>query len=114
MPRLVASQKIGLPAPTSPDTEAVRIYFGKKGFEPSYESAEFVYQRLNRLNRIERDGVEYVVVDTEVLPPMAEGDYDFYFTYIDDVGNESDFSPVITIPLDRHPPAAPGQPIVLD
>lgn len=47
------------------------------------------------------------------LPSGLSGAYDFVFTNEDTNGNESDFSPAITVALDTTVPLALGQPVQL-
>jgi hypothetical protein len=50
---------------------------------------------------------------TSQLPTGLSGSYDFVFTDMDANGNESDFSPVITVEVDTTVPLALGQPVQL-
>ncbi len=47
------------------------------------------------------------------LPAGLSGDYDFVFTDMDANGNESDFSPVVTVTVDTTVPPTLGQPVQL-
>lgn len=114
MSKIVPSAKVGVPVPAAiGDAASVSLYYGPKGFTPNYDQAERIEKEISLLEETFVDGQAYWSFDTSALPALTEGDYDLYFTLEDDVGNESDFSPVITIPLDHEPPAALGQPVVL-
>lgn len=114
MSKIVPSAKVGVPIPAEVgDAVSLALYFGTKGFTPNYDQAERIEKEIGVLEETFVNGQAYWAVDTSVLPALAEGDYDLYFTLEDDVGNEGDFSPVITIPLDHEPPATLGAPVVL-
>lgn len=114
MAKIVPAVRVGVPVPAvvPADSTLLRVYFGPVGFVPSYDQAEIIDQDLAAVPVEEKGGASYYVFDTSNLPAV-EGDFDLYFTLADDVGNENDFSPVITVPLDQTPPPALGQPVVL-
>lgn len=114
MAKIVPSARVGVPVPTSiGDAVALNAYWGTKGFVPSYTQPARASLPLASVTKQTVAGVSYFVFDTSALPPLAEGDYDLHFTLQDAVGNEGDFSPAVTIPLDRTPPAILGTPVVL-
>lgn len=115
MAKIVPSAKVGVPIPTTlaADATALVAYYGAKGFTPSYTQTARISTLLTAVAKQTVDGVQYWVFDGASLPALTEGDYDLYFTLADDVGNEGDFSPAVTIPLDRDPPAKLGTPVVL-
>lgn len=115
MAKIVPSKKIGVPVPTAlpADAIALNVYYGSKGFTPKYDQAARVSQPLANVPHQAVGGVDHWVFDTSTLPALAEGDYDFSFTLSDDVGNEGDFSQVVSVPLDREPPVKLGAPITL-
>lgn len=115
MAKLATAKKVGVPvpAPIPSDVTHLVCYFGAKGFTPSYAQTARVELPIGTVPRQTVSGVDYFVFDTTVLPP-ASGDYDLYFTLEDQAdAEEGDFSPVVSVPLDRIPPTKLGQPVVL-
>lgn len=114
MAKLATAKKVGIPVPTTIPADVTHLvcYYGAKGFTPDYAQAARVEQDLAAVPRQVVSGVNYFVFDTAVLPP-ASGDYDLYFTLEDKAENEEgDFSPVVSVPLDRIPPTRLSQPVV--
>lgn len=115
MSKLVPSKRLGVPVPAIVgDIVAVVVYYNSAGQAPTYDQAARLVLPIADLERRAIGDASFFVVDSAALPALPEGDYSFSFTFQDDVGNESDFSPVVTVPLDREAPAAPGTPILLD
>ena len=119
MAKIVPSKKLGVPVPpVVGDIVSLVLYYDVAGESADYiqsEREEFPISELEIVEKVVGDvPTSFYVVDTSVLPPLPEGEYDIRFTFEDDVGNESDFSPAYTLPLDREAPTAPGQPIALD
>jgi hypothetical protein len=115
MAKLATAKKVGVPVPTTIPLDVTHLvcYYGAKGFTPSYEQTARVELDLTVVPRQVVNGVNYFVFDTAVLPP-ASGDYDLYFTLEDKIeSEEGDFSPVVSVPLDRIPPTRLSQPVVL-
>ncbi len=115
MSKIGVIKKIGIPVPTPipADAKSLNVYYGPKGYTPSYEQAGSIHLALATVPTQVVSGVTYWVFDPATLPAaLAEGDYDLVFT-LGDGTNEGDFSPVVTAPLDRTPPARLAQPIVL-
>lgn len=114
MPKLATAKKVGVPVPTPIPLDVTHLvcYYGAKGFVPDYAQAARIEQDLAVVPRQVVGGTNYFVFDTAVLPPAA-GDYDLYFTLEDKGDNEEgDFSPVVSVPLDRIPPTRLSQPVV--
>lgn len=117
MAKLATAKKVGVPllSPIPADVTHLVAYFGPTGFTPSYDQADRIAVSITGVPRQTKDGVEYLVFDTAVLPPGADGSYDLYFT-LEDINDkeEGDFNPVVSVPLDREAPPTLGQPVVLD
>lgn len=117
MSKIVPVKDIGIPVPTpAPDaTEAIACYYGAKGFTPNYGQQARVQLPLSALSQTTVEGTPYYDFPvSSVLPStLPDGDVDFYFTLVDSNGSEGDFSPVVTETVDRTPPPALGQPVVL-
>lgn len=115
MSKIGAVKKVGIPVPAvvPSDAKSLNVYYGLKGFTPAYDQAARIALVLASVPTQVVAGASYWVFDSALLPAStAEGNYDLVFT-LGDGNNEGDFSPPVTIPLDRTPPAALGQPIVL-
>lgn len=115
MSKIVPSKKVGVPVPATVPQDAVALvaYYGAKGFVPAYDQTARISKPLAGIATQTVGGASYWVFDSSVLPALAEGEYDLVFTLADGAGNEGDFSPAVTIPLDRTPPAKLGTPIQL-
>lgn len=117
MAKLAAAKKIGVPVPdvVAPDVTHLVAYFGPAGFVPSYAQLERIELPIASVERQTKDGVEYFVFDTSTLPATFSQEPDLYFT-LEDANDkeEGDFSPLVHVPLDREPPVALGQPVLLD
>lgn len=115
MAKLATAKKVGVPVPSPIPSDVTHLvcYYGAKGFTPSYEQAARLATAIGTVPRQTVGTAEYFVFDTAALPP-ASGDYDLYFT-LEDVNDkeEGDFSPVVSVPLDRVPPTKLAQPVVL-
>ena len=115
MSKLAVAKKVGVPVPSPIPSDVTHLvcYYGAKGFTPDYAQAARVEVDLTLVPRQVVSGVNYFVFDTAGLPPSS-GDYDLYFTLEDKADQEEgDFSPVVSVPLDRVPPTRLGQPVVL-
>jgi hypothetical protein len=114
--KLAAAKKIGVPVPSPvpADVTHLVVYYGVKGFAPSYSQANRIEIAIGSVAKQTVNNVSYFVFDTKVLPSLADGDYDLYFTLEDATdAEEGDFSPVVTVPLDTVPPVRLAQPVVL-
>lgn len=115
MAKLAIAKKVGVPVPTTIPSDVTHLvcYYGTKGFTPSYEQTARVELDIATVPRQVVGTVNYFVFDTASLPPSS-GDYDLYFTLEDkNDSEEGDFSPVVSVPLDRIPPTRLSQPVVL-
>lgn len=115
MAKLATAKKVGIPVPTPVPTDVTHLvcYYGAKGFAPAYDQTARIELPIAQVPRQTINGVEHFVFDTANLPASA-ADPDLYFTLMDKTDNEEgDFSPVVTVPLDRIPPTKLGQPVVL-
>lgn len=117
MAKLALAKKVGIPVPSPIPADVTHLvaYFGPSGFTPAYDQADRIPTPLNDVPRQTVNGVEHFVFDTARLPPSTLETTDIYFTLSDiNDAEEGDFSPVVSVPLDREPPVALGQPILLD
>lgn len=117
MSKLAASKKVGVPVPTAvaPDVTHLVVYFGPAGFTPSYDQVNRIELPLASAPVQSVSGTDYYVFDTAQLPATFSEEPDLYFTLADMNDNEEgDFSPVVHVPLDREPPVALAQPVLLD
>jgi len=116
MSKIVAVKDIGVPVPGTPPAAgaAIACYYGPFGFTPSYDQAARIVLPVSSLAVVTVNGVNYYKFPlSNVLPASVEdGDVDFYFTLVEGQ-SEGDFSPSVTEMVDRTPPLALGQPIVL-
>jgi len=116
MAKLASAKKVGVPVPSPvpPDVTHLVAYFGAAGFTPSYDQEDRLAVPIEDVERRTVSGVEYFVFDTADLPAVEAENFDIYFTLADENDSEEgDFSPVVSVPLDRIPPVALGQPVVL-
>ena len=115
MAKLATAKKVGVPVPATIPSDVTHLvcYYGAKGFTPDYAQPARLAIAIGDVPRQTVSGVSYFVFDTAALPPSS-GDYDLYFT-LEDVNDkeEGDFSPVVSVPLDRVPPTRLSQPVVL-
>lgn len=115
MAKLASAKTVGIPVPDPIPSDVTHLvaYYGSSGFTPSYTQAERIATPIADVPRQTVDGVEYFAFNTSVLPASTEASTDIYFT-LSDVNDdeEGDFSPVISVPLDRDPPVALGQPVI--
>lgn len=118
MPKLAVLKKVGVPIPATlpPDVTHLAIYWGDKGFTPSYDQTQRAIIPISDLQTVQKDGQSYWVFDpASVQLPAVNGEVDFSFTLLDNTdGEEGDFSPLIALPLDQDPPPALGVAILLD
>lgn len=117
MSKIIAVKDIGVPVPSTapPATDSIACYFGPKGFTPDYAQPNRIALPLSSLSLVTVGTTPYYDFPlSNVLPAsVADGDVDFAFTLVESSGSESDFSPAVTETVDRTPPQALGQPIVL-
>lgn len=115
MAKLATAKRVGVPVPTTIPSDVTHLvcYFGAAGFTPAYDQANRISTPLGEVPRQTVNGASYFVFDTSVLPATGTG-YDLYFTLEDRSDlEEGDFSPVVSVPLDRVPPTRLSQPVVL-
>jgi hypothetical protein len=115
MAKLATAKKVGVPVPATLPSDVTHLvcYYGAKGFTPDYAQTARIELPIATVPKQTVGTTSYYVFDTAVLPPAA-GDYDLYFTLEDqNDAEEGDFSPVVSVPLDRVPPTRLGQPVVL-
>lgn len=116
MAKIVPVKDIGIPVPAEASIAGAQIacYYGPSGFTPSYDQAARIVLPVSSLSVAHVNGADYYRFPlSNVLPgSVADGDIDFYFTLVEGQ-SEGDFSPVVTETVDRTPPLALGQPIVL-
>lgn len=116
MAKLAATKDLGVPVPASipPDMNTLVVYPVLGITPPSYDQAVRAQIPLAGIEKRTVGGIELYVFPASKLPALAEGTYNFYFTFRDDSQDEeSDFSTAVAVPLDRTPPPRPGQPVVL-
>lgn len=114
MSRIVPSKKVGVPVTDAVDAVDLVCYFGATGYTPDYSQANKFAKKIAELEKTTREGQELYVVDLSSIPASNDQTWDLAFTFVDDAGNESDFSLAVAVPLDNVPPSAPGQPVVLE
>lgn len=116
MAKLASAKKVGIPVPTTIPTDVTHLvaYFGPKGFTPAYDQPSRISIPLGEVEQRTVGGVNYFVFDTAELPAIDDTEFDLYFTLADENDSEEgDFSPVISVPLDRVPPTILDQPVLL-
>lgn len=118
MSKSIPMKDFGVPVPTpAPDvTDHLIVYYGPKGFTPSYmQSARIDAGPVSGLSQVTKDGVAYWddPIGAELPGGLGNGEYDFVFTLMDAQGNEGDFSPPITAAVDTQVPPTLGAPILL-
>lgn len=116
MAKLASAKKVGVPVPATIPTDVTHLvaYFGPAGFTPTYDQENRHAVPIEDVERRTVSGVEYFVFDTADLPAVEANSFDIYFTLADENDlEEGDFSPVVSVPLDRVPPVTLAQPVVL-
>lgn len=121
MSKLVPPKDLGVPVPTGTLAAGTHLiaYYGVKGFTPVYSptapSGRIDVGDVSTLTTKVVSGASYYddPVGSELPQGLANGEYDFVFTFMDPNGNESDFSPAVTVTVDTTVPPTPGQPISL-
>jgi hypothetical protein len=118
MSKTVPLKDFGIPVPTPapPATDHLIVYYGAKGFTPSYTQAARI--DAGPVSALTQKAVGTVLyyddpISTELPGGLGNGDYDFVFTLMDAQGNEGDFSPPITATVDTVVPPTLGQPVLL-
>jgi len=120
MSKLAIVKKIGvkIPQPMPADVTHLVAYFGAPGFTPAYDQPARVAVPIGDLPRVSKDGTDYFVFDPASVSasfPATDGEVAFAFTLADNNDNEEgDFSPLVSIPLDREPPPTLEAPVLLD
>lgn len=107
---------IPIPSPAPPATDHLIVYYGPKGFVPSYtQGARIDAGAVSALTQKTVNSIVYWddPIGSELPGGLGNGDYDFIFTLMDSNGNESDFSPPITATVDTTVPPRLGQPVLL-
>ena len=87
------------------DVTAYRIYYGLN---------DTVFDYTQPFIQVAGDVTELSISGDPILSALAEGEYDFAVTAVDDAGNESDFAEVEKVPLDVQAPGAPTNVKVVD
>lgn len=116
MAKLAVAKKVGIPVPTALPADVTHLvaYYGAPGFTPSYAQAARIATPIADVPKQTKDGVQYFVFDTAVIPPQSTDPVDVYFTLADNNDSEEgDFSPVIAVPFDRTPPVKLAAPVIL-
>lgn len=119
MPRVSKIADIGIPVPTpAPDpTQILIMYYGPKGYTPSYsDTSRIEIGAVSTLGTKTVNGATCYddPVATELPKDLAAGTYDFHFTLeTADKLNEGDFSPAYTTTLDVVVPPTLGQPVAI-
>lgn len=116
MAKLASAKKVGVPVPTTIPTDVTHLvaYFGPSGFTPAYDQEGRLAIPIGDVEQRVVNGVNYFVFDTAELPAVEADNFDIYFTLSDiNDSEEGDFSPVVSVPLDRVAPTTLGQPVVL-
>lgn len=116
MAKLASAKKVGVPVPSPIPADVTHLvaYFGPAGFTPAYDQEGRLAIPIGDVERRTVGGVEYFVFDTAELPAVEADSFDVYFTLSDiNDSEEGDFSPVVSVPLDRVPPVTLTQPVVL-
>lgn len=118
MSKVIPLKDFGIPIPTpAPDaTNHLIVYYGPKGFVPSYTQAARI--DAGPVSALTQKTVNGVVnwddpISTELPGGLGNGTYDFVFTLMDANGNEGDFSPPISATVDTTVPPRLGQPVLL-
>lgn len=117
MAKLALARKVGVPVPSPIPSDVTHLvaYFGRAGFTPDYNQPDRIALPIADVPRQTVNGVPHFVFDTATLPVTTDVAMDIYFTLADATdAEEGDFSPVISVPLDREPPTTLSQPILLD
>lgn len=119
MSKLIAVKDVGVPVPSPAPAAGSHLiaYYGAKGFTPDYAQAARVdlgdVSTLKTVQQGSPSVAYYDLTESVILPAnSAAGQYDVVFTLMDSAGDESDFSPAVTVTLPSAPPAL-GQPILL-
>lgn len=124
MSKVIPLKDFGVPVPTAladgtpgiDPTDHLIVYYGPKGFTPSYtQAARIDAGMLSSLSQKTVNGVAYYddPISTELPGGLGNGDYDFVFTFMNSAGDESDFSAAITATVNTVVPPTPGVPILL-
>lgn len=118
MSKIAPLKDFGVPVNAAiPTTDHIVAYFGPHPMTPSYAQAERIdlgpisgFAAVKDAGGVDVWDLGNITAD---LPAGISGAYDFAFTNMDTNGNESDFSPVVTVTVDTTVPLALGQPVQL-
>ncbi|MGC8519958.1 MAG: hypothetical protein ACP5P4_15790 [Steroidobacteraceae bacterium] len=123
MSKIVPLKDFGIPVNSAiPATDHIIAYYGPHPLDLTNEEA--IYAQRARIDCGPISGLK-VVTDSagasvwdlseiaSSLPTGLSGSYDFVFTNMDANGNESNFSPILTVEIDTTVPLALGQPVEL-
>lgn len=102
--------------PANPGQTRLIVYYGPKGFTPSYtQAARIDVGLVSTLTQKTVGAVTYWddPISSELPSGLGNGAYDFVFTLMDANGNEGDFSPPIGATVDTMVPPRLGQPVQL-
>jgi len=117
MSKIVPLKDFGIPVNSAiPTTDHIIAYYGPHPMTPSYSQTERIdCGPISALKSVTVNGAAMWDLGdiASALPPGLSGSYDFAFTNQDANGNESDFSPLVTVPVDTTVPLALGQPVQL-
>lgn len=118
MSKIAPLKDFGIPVNAAiPTANHIIAYYGAHPMTPTYSQAERIDCGPISALKAVADSAGAQVWDLSTLsaqlPSGLAGSYDFVFTDMDANGNESDFSPVVTTPVDTTVPLALGQPVQL-
>jgi hypothetical protein len=94
----IVQRKLKWVASAAGDVASYKVYFGPH---------DTVFDYTQPFVEVPGDVTELSISEDATLSALAEGQYDFAVTAVDDAGNESDFAEVENVPLDVEAPAAP-------
>lgn len=97
MPKIV-QRVLKWVASAAGDVASYKVYFGPH---------DTVFDYTQPFVTVPGTVTELSISTDPTLSALAEGQYDFAVTAVDDAGNESDFAEVENVPLDVEAPAAP-------
>lgn len=124
MSKLAPQKDVGVPVPSPAPAAGTHLiaYYGAQGFTPSYSQVARVdLGDVSTLKTVSQSNsatppvttTYYDLTEASILPAgTPAGNYDVVFTLMDSAGDESDFSPAVTVTLPSAPPTL-GQPILL-
>ena len=113
MAKLAVTKDLWVPVPAQipADMNTLVVYPVMGAASPAYDQTVRAQIPLAGIETRTVSGQNVYVFPASKLPALAEGTWNFYFTFRDDTQDEeSDFSAAVAVPLDRTPPPRPGQP----